>query len=82
IEVPTDLFIGGQWRAPASGRRIDVINPSNEEVLATVADASVEEAMQAVDAAAAAAPGWAATSPRARADILRRAYELMVRDAD
>jgi succinate-semialdehyde dehydrogenase/glutarate-semialdehyde dehydrogenase len=82
LDVPTNLFIGGQWRAAASGRRIDVADPSTETILASVADASVEDALDAVDAAAAAAPGWAATSPRQRADILRRAFELMVRDSE
>lgn len=82
IDVPTDLFIGGQWRASATGRRIDVFDPSCEQVLADVADASVEDAQRAVDAAAAAATGWAATAPRRRSEILRRAFELMQRDAE
>lgn len=75
--TPTDLFIGGQWIPATSGKRIDVIDPSTTKVLATVADASVEEGLDAVAAAAAAAPAWAATAPRARAEILRKAFELM-----
>ncbi len=82
FDVPTDLFIAGQWRAARSAQRIDVFDPSTRQVLASVADASPEEALDAVDAAAAAAPAWAATPARQRAEILRRAYELMVRDAE
>ncbi|OZI70942.1 NAD-dependent succinate-semialdehyde dehydrogenase [Bordetella genomosp. 12] len=80
--LPTDLLIGGQWRGGSSGRRIDVYNPSNEELLASVADASPEDAIAAVDAAAAAAPGWAATPARQRSEILRKCFELMQRDAE
>jgi len=46
-------------------------------VLATVADADTDDATAAVDAAAAAAADWAATSPRSRADLLMRAFHLM-----
>jgi len=81
-DLPTDLLIGGQWKPAASGRRIDVFNPSSEELIATVADAAPEDAVSAVDAAAAAAPGWAATSARQRSEILRRCFELMQRDAE
>ncbi|UUZ66476.1 NAD-dependent succinate-semialdehyde dehydrogenase (plasmid) [Polaromonas sp. P1-6] len=75
--VPTDLFINGQWVTAQSGKRIDVFDPSTTKVLASVADASVEEGLAAVNAAAKAAPAWAATAPRARAEILRKAFELM-----
>jgi len=76
-DVPTDLFIGGKWLESASGRRIDVMDPSTETPLASVANATPEEGIAAIDAAAGAAAGWAATPPRQRAEILRKAYELM-----
>lgn len=79
---PTDLFIGGTWREGARPNRIDVINPSDGSVLASVADAAPEDAIAAVDAAATAAADWAATPARQRAEILRRCWELMVRDAE
>ena len=63
------LWIGGQW---LQGRGIPVIDPSTGRVLAEVADAGIAEAMAAVDAAEAAAPGWRATPPRQRSEILRR----------
>ena len=81
-EVPTDLFIGGAWRESSTGKRINVFNPATEQRLASVADASIEDARLAVDAAAKAAPAWAATAPRKRSEILRRCFELMTRDAE
>jgi succinate-semialdehyde dehydrogenase/glutarate-semialdehyde dehydrogenase len=80
--LATDLFIAGQWRTATSGKRIDVIDPSTEQPLATVADASVDDGLSAVEAAADAAPGWAATPPRQRGEILRRAFDLMTARAD
>ncbi|KRA97912.1 NAD-dependent succinate-semialdehyde dehydrogenase [Devosia sp. Root685] len=76
--LPADLWIGGQWRPGSTGKRIDVIDPSTGKPITSVADASVEDALSAVDAAHAAAPAWAATAPRKRSDILRRCYELMI----
>ena len=68
----------GAWRAGASGERIDVVDPSTGAVFASVADASIEDAIDAVAAAHAALPGWAATAPRKRSEILRRCFELML----
>lgn len=79
---PTDLFIGGKWREGARPTRIDVTNPSDGSVLGSVANAAPEDAIAAVDAAAAAAAGWAATPARQRGEILRKCWELMVRDAE
>ena len=74
-----DLYIGGKWRPAADGGRFDVLDPGTEDVLADVADATVEDGLDAVAAAHAAGPAWAATAPRERAEILRRAYELLIR---
>lgn len=80
--VPTDLLIGDGWRPAASGKRIDILNPSTEEVLSSVADASVEEAIAAVDAAAAAAAEWAATAPRKRAEILQACFHAIMAEQE
>ncbi len=80
--IPSDLFIDGAWRASSSGKRINVWNPSNEELLATIADATVEDGIAAVDAAANAARTWSTTAPRRRAEILLKAYYLMMEKAD
>ena len=81
-EVPTDLWIGGEWRKASGGERFDVIDPATEATVAAVASASVEDARAAVDAAAKAQPGWAARKPRERGEILRKAYEVIMRDAE
>ena len=60
----------------------DVVDPATEEVVASVDDATPADARAAVDRAAAAFPGWSATPPRERAEVLRRAYELLVARAD
>ncbi|SME95631.1 succinate semialdehyde dehydrogenase [Cellulosimicrobium cellulans J1] len=77
IDVPTDLLVGGRWRPARGDRRIEVRDPATGDVLATVADADLDDARAAVDAAADAAAAWAATSPRHRAGVLLRAFELM-----
>ncbi|MCC6887785.1 MAG: NAD-dependent succinate-semialdehyde dehydrogenase [Hyphomicrobiales bacterium] len=80
--VPTDLWIGGKWRKASDGGRFDVIDPATENTVASVASATVEDARAAVDAASAALPGWSAKSPRERGEILRKAFELIMRDAE
>ncbi|MDQ1377727.1 MAG: succinate-semialdehyde dehydrogenase / glutarate-semialdehyde dehydrogenase [Acidimicrobiaceae bacterium] len=75
--VPRQLFIGGIWRPAAGGRTLAVENPATGEVIAEVADGSADDAHSALDAAVAAQPGWAATPPRDRGEILRRAYQLL-----
>jgi len=81
-QVPNQLYIGGQWRPASGGQLIDVVDPSTETVIATVPDATLDDAAAAVEAAARAADGWRATPPRRRAEILRRCFELMTERAD
>jgi len=81
-KVPTDLWIGGQWRKSSDNQRFDVTDPATERTIASVASASVEDAKAAVDAASAAFEGWAGKKPRERAEVLRKAYELIVRDTE
>jgi succinate-semialdehyde dehydrogenase/glutarate-semialdehyde dehydrogenase len=80
--VPTDLWIGGKWRKASDGARFDVIDPATENTIASVASASVDDARAAIDAAQGAFAEWAARKPRERAEILRKAFELLVRDAE
>jgi succinate-semialdehyde dehydrogenase / glutarate-semialdehyde dehydrogenase len=81
-DTPTRLFIDGQWIDSGDGSVIEVIDPAEETVLATVSNATLEDGMAAVAAAHAAAPGWAATPPRRRAELLRRAFEAMIAERD
>jgi succinate-semialdehyde dehydrogenase/glutarate-semialdehyde dehydrogenase len=80
--VPTDLLIGGDWRAASGGGRFEVEDPATGETLAEVADATADDGLAALDAAVAAAPGWAAKAPRERSVVLRRAHELMTERAE
>ena len=61
--VPTGLLIDGEWRDASSGKTFDVKDPATGKVLCSVADATPDDAQAALDAAAGAQAGWAATSP-------------------
>src|SRR5688572_1287886 len=80
--VPTDLWIGGKWKKSSDNARFDVIDPATERKIASVAGASIDDAKAALDAAEAAFGPWAARKPRERGEILRKAYELIMRDAE
>jgi len=73
--VHDELFIGGAWER--ADRTFEVVDPATGEAFASVSDADAAAAVRALDAAAAAQESWAATAPRERSQILRRAYELM-----
>ncbi len=80
--IPTGCFIDGQWREANSGARFDVENPATGEALVSVADATPEDGMAALDAAVAAQESWAATPPRQRAELLRAGFEAIHARAD
>ncbi|HET7723620.1 MAG TPA: NAD-dependent succinate-semialdehyde dehydrogenase [Propionibacteriaceae bacterium] len=75
--VPDGMYIGGEWRPAASGRTFGVTDPSTGEVLTEIADAGVEDGIAALDAACDAFPSWSRTPARERAELLRRAYDLV-----
>ena len=80
--VSTGLFIAGRWREAEGGKTFGVEDPSTGKSLAEVADGSVADGRAALDAACDAQAGWAATSPRDRGEILRRAFELITQRSD
>jgi succinate-semialdehyde dehydrogenase/glutarate-semialdehyde dehydrogenase len=80
--VPTQLFIGGRWRAAQAGGTLSVEDPATGQPLVDVADGQVQDAMAALDAAADAQGEWAVHPPRERGEILRRAYEAIVAQTD
>ena len=82
IGAPTQLMIAGRWIDASDHQTFDVDDPATGEVIASVANASVEDGLAAVSAASAALPGWAATPPRQRAELLRRTFELMTERAE
>ena len=71
------LFIAGEWVDATGGATFDVRDPATNEVIAQVADATADDATRALDAAVDAQAEWAATAPRRRSEILRRAWELV-----
>jgi succinate-semialdehyde dehydrogenase/glutarate-semialdehyde dehydrogenase len=81
-KVPTQLYIGGQWVDGSAGRTIDVTDPATGDTIATIADATPEDGIRALDAAVAAAASWAATPARTRGELLRSAWELLRERAD
>ncbi|EHI43674.1 betaine aldehyde dehydrogenase [Rhodococcus opacus PD630] len=80
--VPTGLLIDGTWRDAADGRTFEVENPATGEILSVIADGGPADADAALAAAVAAQQSWARTAPRARSEILRRAYDLVMARQD
>jgi succinate-semialdehyde dehydrogenase/glutarate-semialdehyde dehydrogenase len=80
--VPKELFIAGGWRAASGGATLAVEDPATGEALVEVADAQPEDALAALAAADGMRAEWAASAPRDRGEILRRAYEAIVERAD
>jgi succinate-semialdehyde dehydrogenase / glutarate-semialdehyde dehydrogenase len=78
----TDLFIDGRWRKAAGGATFAVENPATHEVIAEVADGGRDDALEAIEAAGRAQAEWSKSTPRERADILRRAFDLVTANAD
>ncbi len=84
-QLPADrreLLVGGRWRPSSDGSRFEVTDPADGSVICDVADGTSEDATAALDAAVAAQPGWAATPPRERGEVLRRAFQLITDRAD
>ena len=80
-KVPRGLFIRGEWVEGSRGT-FPVHDPATGDVLVEIADASPEDGIRALDAAVEAQDDWAATPPRTRSDILRRAFDLLMERAD
>ncbi|QIM20470.1 NAD-dependent succinate-semialdehyde dehydrogenase [Phycicoccus sp. HDW14] len=80
--VPTGLLVGGTWREASGGARFDVTDPATGATLTSCADGTPEDGLAALAAADAARASWAATPPRDRGEILRRAFEMVTARAD
>ena len=80
--VPKGLLIDGVWRESSDGATLDVTDPATGKVLACIASASPADGMAAMDAAAKAQTEWAQTSPRYRAELLRKAFDRVIELAD
>ncbi len=75
--TPTEMFVDGKWTGGSAGS-FAVLNPSTGAEIASVPRAGADDVTAAVSAAASAQPGWAATPPRERSDVLRRTFDLMI----
>jgi succinate-semialdehyde dehydrogenase/glutarate-semialdehyde dehydrogenase len=80
MQLKTQLYIDGKWVNGSS--TLAVTDPSDESVIANVQVSSDKECADAVDAADRAFKSWAKTAPRVRGEILRKAFEIMVAEAD
>jgi succinate-semialdehyde dehydrogenase / glutarate-semialdehyde dehydrogenase len=80
MQLSTQLYIDGKW--VNGGSTMPVTDPADESVIANVQISSEEQCIQAVDAAHRAFKGWAKTAPRVRGEILSKAFEIMVAEAD
>lgn len=78
----TGIYVDGEWRDSARGQTFAVEDPATGGRVGMVADAEPQDALDALDAADRAQGGWAATAPRDRGDVLRRAYELLLDRTD
>ncbi|KQV84366.1 NAD-dependent succinate-semialdehyde dehydrogenase [Rhizobium sp. Root1220] len=75
-------YVNGAWTVGGATETFDVLNPATGEVLASLPDMGAAETREAIDAAHAAQPGWAARPAKERATILRKWFDLMVANAD
>ena len=80
MQLSTQLYIDGKWVNGTS--TMPVTDPSDESVIANVQISSEEQCIEAVDSAHRAFKSWAKTAPRVRGEILRKAFEIMVAEAD
>jgi acyl-CoA reductase-like NAD-dependent aldehyde dehydrogenase len=79
---PRQLFIGGEFVSARSGKTFDVVDPATGEAFASAASGEAADIDDAVSAARAAFPRWAATPPAARADILLKLASLIEREGE
>jgi acyl-CoA reductase-like NAD-dependent aldehyde dehydrogenase len=82
MDVRDKIYIGGSWVASTGSGTLDVIDSTTEEVMATIPEGTAEDVDRAVEAAAAAFPGWSATSREERAKVLTRIGEALAARTD
>ena len=77
LKARYDLFIGGRFVRPRSGRTFDSVNPANETKLAEIALAGPADVDAAYKAAAGAFRPWSAMPGRERGKYLYRIARLL-----
>ncbi|GAA1855444.1 NAD-dependent succinate-semialdehyde dehydrogenase [Myceligenerans crystallogenes] len=79
--VPDGLYVDGRWRPASDGATLTVTDPATGAELKRIASATVDDGVAALDAAAGTFDAWAGTPARERAEILRRAFDLLIERA-
>jgi succinate-semialdehyde dehydrogenase/glutarate-semialdehyde dehydrogenase len=82
INLDEHLLIGGSWTDATGGARFDVTDPATGNKVGSMPNGTEADVKAAIDAAAAALPGWRSTPAIQRARILRKAADLMRERAD
>lgn len=78
INVPTQLFINGEFVTANGPKKLDIVNPTTEEVICQIPVASVDDVDRAVKAAHAAFKGpWSQLSARQRGQLMFKLADLM-----
>ncbi|SJM60100.1 Succinate-semialdehyde dehydrogenase [NAD(P)+] [Gulosibacter sp. 10] len=75
--MPTQLYIGGEW-VDGENEPFAVLDPATGEELARVANATPAQGKAALDAAVEVKDEWARTTPRHRAELLRKAFDRVI----
>jgi succinate-semialdehyde dehydrogenase/glutarate-semialdehyde dehydrogenase len=75
--MQTRLLLDGTWRDASGGATFAVTDPATGDTIADVASATPADAVRAAEVAEGAQPGWAATAPRERSEVLRGVWQRM-----
>lgn len=75
-------YVDGEWVTSASNQNFDVINPANGSVVGTVPNMNVQDAQEAIEAAAKAFETWKFTTAKERSHLLRKWYNLLEENKD
>lgn len=76
------MFIHGEFVDSASGKTVEVENPTTEEVIGTIPDGNAEDAQRALESAKAAQPAWAATPAVERGKLLGKFADLILKNQE
>src|SRR5262245_14264380 len=77
-----ECFVAGTWIQADSGETLDVLNPSTGVLLGTVPRVGAAETRRAIEAGRSAMAEWAGRPAKARAQVLRKWYDLMMLHQD
>ncbi|XP_072417021.1 LOW QUALITY PROTEIN: succinate-semialdehyde dehydrogenase, mitochondrial-like [Chiloscyllium punctatum] len=78
----SEAYIGGRWLQADGAARFPVQDPASGRLLAEVADCGPREAREAVRAAHCSFPAWRGVTGKERSNLLRKWYDLMLKNKD